>query len=104
MAGNDRRLLKTSKKLVHALLLVDIRHDPTEGDKMMAGWFRYYEIPFTIVAAKCDKIAKSKRKIRGEDIRKKLELLPGASLLYYSTPEKLGREELWDLLDGITAG
>lgn len=42
-----------------ALLVVDIRHRPTEDDLMMAKFFAEKHIPFAIVANKCDKLNKS---------------------------------------------
>lgn len=42
------------------LHIVDARHEPTELDKMMAGWLDYFKIPYVIVITKIDKIARSK--------------------------------------------
>lgn len=50
---------KEDKKLV--LLLVDIRHEPSEDDKLMLKFLNFYNLPFKIIATKSDKIAKSKR-------------------------------------------
>lgn len=44
----------------HIFFLVDIRHKPTENDRMMYEWLLDKNIPFTIVATKADKIAKTK--------------------------------------------
>ena len=43
------------------LQLVDVRHAPTGDDQLMVEYLRHYDIPFTVVATKADKIAKSKR-------------------------------------------
>jgi GTP-binding protein len=50
-----------TRALVHLLLLCDIRHDPSEGDLSMVRWLEHYEVPFTLVATKADKIAKTRR-------------------------------------------
>ncbi len=50
---------KEDKKFV--LLLVDIRHNPSEDDKQMLKFLNFYNLPFKIIATKSDKIAKSKR-------------------------------------------
>lgn len=42
------------------LHIIDARHEPTELDKIMAGWLDYYKIPYVIVITKIDKIARSK--------------------------------------------
>ena len=44
----------------HIFFLVDIRHKPTENDKIMYDWLVNKNIPFTIIATKSDKIAKTK--------------------------------------------
>lgn len=51
-----------SGRVKHLFLLIDIRHEPTEYDRMMLNWVIYYGIPYTVVATKADKIAKTKRK------------------------------------------
>lgn len=54
--------LTLSKNLKLVFLLVDIRHKPTELDLIMQKYLFYHNIPFKIIATKCDKIAKSKVK------------------------------------------
>ncbi|MDO4492640.1 MAG: ribosome biogenesis GTP-binding protein YihA/YsxC [Clostridia bacterium] len=51
-----------SGRVKHLFLLVDIRHEPTADDKQMFKYLIYYGIPFTLIATKADKLAKSKRK------------------------------------------
>ena len=41
-------------------MLVDIRHAPSELDKLMQKFLFYHNIPYKILATKADKIAKSK--------------------------------------------
>ena len=50
-----------STLLAHVLLLVDIRHEPTQDDIAMAQYFRQKDIPFTVVATKADKISRGAR-------------------------------------------
>ena len=50
-----------SGRVTHLLLLLDIRHEPTEADRMMFRYVTYYNIPFTLIATKADKLAVSKR-------------------------------------------
>lgn len=52
-------LIKSDKiKLV--FMLVDIRHDPTDLDKIMLKFLYQRGLPFKIIATKADKLAKSK--------------------------------------------
>lgn len=46
--------------ITHIFFLVDIRHKPTENDRIMYEWLLDKNIPFTIIATKSDKIAKTK--------------------------------------------
>jgi GTP-binding protein len=46
--------------IAHIFFLVDIRHKPTENDRIMYEWLLDKNIPFTIIATKADKIAKTK--------------------------------------------
>lgn len=49
-----------SNHIKHIFFLVDIRHTPTNDDKIMYDWLISTNIPFTIIANKSDKIAKTK--------------------------------------------
>ncbi len=51
-------------KIARAFVLTDIRRDPSEDDMQMINFLAYHRIPFTVVATKCDKISRMKRKER----------------------------------------
>lgn len=46
--------------IAHIFFLVDIRHKPTNDDRIMYDWLIEQNIPFTIIATKTDKVAKTK--------------------------------------------
>lgn len=48
-----------SRNLRRVFVLVDIRHEPSELDKMMLDYLYYYRLPFTVLAAKCDKLSRA---------------------------------------------
>lgn len=54
------KYLSTREQVKLVLHIVDARHEPTELDKVMAGWLDFYKIPYIIVITKIDKIARSK--------------------------------------------
>ena len=60
-SGMIEGYLQKSENLRHVVQLVDIRHVPTEEDQMMTNYLRHYEIPFTVVATKADKLSKAQR-------------------------------------------
>lgn len=51
-------------EIAHVLLLTDIRRDPSDDDLQMVSFLNYHIIPFTVVATKCDKLSRMKRKER----------------------------------------
>lgn len=79
-------------RLTHIFLLLDIRHAPTEDDKQMFRWILYYGVPFTLVATKSDKLARSKRAQAANAAAKLLGAPPAA--LAYSSQSAEGREAL----------
>ena len=92
--------LSGSEALKHVFLLVDIRHAPTEDDDMMARYLRHYNLPFTVVATKADKISKAARGRAIPVICRVLAVQPW-QVIPYSSEDGTGREELLDRIDGI---
>lgn len=86
--------LHTRKALKLVLLLVDVRHEPGEGDRLMMDWLRYYQVPVLVVATKSDKIKRSQYDRQKKLLREALEI-GEQDLLLYSSETKAGREELW---------
>lgn len=87
-----------SENLLHLLLLCDIRHNPSDGDHTMVNWLRYYDIPFTLIATKCDKIAKSKR---SGYVNKLVEALGAGSGIAFSALDGTGKEDVLDKVSDI---
>lgn len=59
------KLLETflsTEKIKLLISLVDIRHNPTEDDKMMINYLYHYRIPFVVIATKADKLSKTRIK------------------------------------------
>lgn len=51
--------LSSSPSLKHVFLLLDVRHNPGEHDLQLIHFLYYYNIPYTIVATKCDKLSRA---------------------------------------------
>ena len=77
--------IESSKNLVCAVLLVDVRHLPTEQDKQMLNYFTFHNIPVTIVATKYDKIKKAERMKKISDIARDLKV--GVENIYLISSE-----------------
>ena len=78
--------------------LVDIRHNPTEDDKMMINYLYHYAIPFSIVATKADKLSKSKIKPQLMEIAKHLRVGIG-DMTASSAQTGLGKEAILGLIE-----
>ena len=81
------------------VLIVDIRHKPTENDLIMHHWFRESGCPEIIVANKLDKLKKSQVEPALSLIRDTLELAEGDALVPFSAEKGTGKEELIGLLN-----
>jgi GTP-binding protein len=91
--------LNTRQQLRLIILLVDIRHKPSDDDRQMFDWIRSREIPYIITAMKADKISRGQIRARTDEIRSVLGAPPEAVIVPFSADSKLGRDELWRKID-----
>ena len=89
----------SSGRVQHLFLLIDIRHAPTAEDRQMFEWVLYYGIPFTLIATKADKIAKSKRRQAANQVAKLLGAPPAA--IPYSSESGDGKEAVLERIGQI---
>ena len=92
--------LTGSQQLKHVFHLVDIRHAPTKEDQMMTDYLRHYDIPFTVIATKADKLSKAQRSRSIPVICRTLVVQPW-EVMTYSSEDLTGREALLDKIDEI---
>ena len=81
------------------VLIVDIRHKPTENDRVMHDWYRQTGCPEIVVANKLDKLKKSQVEPALSLIRETLELTDRDILVPLSAEKGTGKEELIGLLN-----
>ena len=86
------------EKICLLLSLVDIRHDPTEDDKMMINYLYHYAVPFTLVATKSDKLGKTKIKPRVKEIATSLRV-GIADITASSSETGLGKDEILRIIE-----
>lgn len=91
--------LKTRKELKRVFLLVDFRHKIPEDDILMYNFLKYYNIPVTIVATKYDKVNMSGRSKNEKMINESFELQNKDNIVYFSSVTKIGREEIYSLIE-----
>ncbi len=80
----------------HIFFLVDIRHKPTENDRVMYEWLLEQNIPFTIVATKADKVAKTKIDSYLLDITK--TLFAKEKIIAFSSEKKINLELIENII------
>lgn len=86
--------LQDSERLIHMFFLVDIRHAPTVQDRMMCDWLLHFEIPFTLVATKSDKVARAHWQRQAKIIRETLGLDKAVNVLPFSVGDAQAKERL----------
>ncbi|MCL2225685.1 MAG: ribosome biogenesis GTP-binding protein YihA/YsxC [Defluviitaleaceae bacterium] len=85
--------LKNRPQLKRIFLLMDIRHEPGQNDIMLYEWFKHYNLPFTAIATKSDKINRSQLQKHLAVIRRKLALPEPP--IPFSSETKQSRDTLW---------
>ncbi|MGR6835355.1 ribosome biogenesis GTP-binding protein YihA/YsxC [Syntrophomonas erecta] len=93
--------LSQRKQLKGVILLVDIRHSPSQGDMMMMDWLIHYQIPVLIVANKADKISRGARPKYLTVIRKAFNLAASESPIAFSAVKGDGMDEILEQLQEI---
>ncbi len=93
--------LHQSRKIKAVFLLIDIRHAPSENDCIMYNWIVSRGYRPVLIATKLDKIKRSQIAKQTKLIRDTLRADSGTILIPYSSLTKQGREEIYELLDGM---
>ena len=95
------RYLNTSKQLRAVFLLIDIRHAPSNNDRMMYDWIVDHGFNPIIIATKLDKLKRSQIQKQVKIVKEGLNLLPGTIVIPFSAQTKQGRDEIWKLVDSL---
>ena len=76
------------------ILLLDIRHKPTEDDILMYNYILKSNLPFIVLTNKADKLGVTKVDERVEEIKKILGI-SYSTILPFSSERKIYMEEVW---------
>lgn len=95
--------LHQSKKILAVFLLIDIRHAPSENDRIMYDWILDRGYKPIIIATKLDKIKRSQIDKQKKLICDTLDVVDDTIVIPYSSLNKQGREEIYELLDNMLA-
>ncbi|MBR5666150.1 MAG: YihA family ribosome biogenesis GTP-binding protein [Lachnospiraceae bacterium] len=99
----ERYLLK-SKQLRIIFQLVDIRHEPSAGDKQMHDWISANRLPSVVLVTKADKVSRSQISKQLAMIRKELKLKASDRLIACSKETGLGFDEVWTVMEECLNG
>lgn len=91
--------LMNRQNLQGVLQVIDIRHQPTADDRLMAEWINAMGIPAFVIATKADKISKGRHKQSLAKIINTLKI-PG---IVFSAQTRLGRDALISIVQQLTA-
>ena len=91
--------LVKSKDISLVIFLIDIRHNPTENDRLMYDYIIRSGLPFIILANKADKIAPTKVAGVVKDLQKQINPIGDAKMLPFSSEKKNYTEEVWEVIE-----
>ena len=93
------KYLHTSPSLKAVFLLVDSRHEPSANDVNMYDWIVQNGFYPIVIATKADKLKRSQYQKQISVLRKGLGLRTEDKLILFSAESKMGRDELYSVLD-----
>lgn len=91
--------LNTRKNLLEVILLVDIRHEPTEQDLMMYNWIQTFDFRGMVIATKADKISRGKYESNIKIVKDKLKIGDSNLIIPYSSSKKINKEKIWTIFE-----
>lgn len=92
--------LGTRQNLLEIMLLLDIRHAPTEDDLTMIDWIRRSGYRGILVATKGDKLGRQNQMKQTRAILQKLNAV-GEPIYITSALNRQGKYEVWDALNAL---
>lgn len=87
--------------LMEVFLLVDLRHDPTEDDRLMYEWIRTFGYKGVVIGTKADKISNNQIQARKKALREKLGMPAEDVLLVTSADDRKGKYDVWDFINDL---
>ena len=92
--------LVNSKNIALIIFLIDIRHDPTENDRLMYNYIvNNSNSPCIILANKADKIAVTKVDAQVANLQSQLNPLKDLDFLPYSSERKIYSDNVWENIE-----
>ena len=93
--------LSKCQNIALIIFLIDIRHSPTENDRLMYNYVINANKPCIIIANKADKIAVTKVDAQVKDLQEELNPLKDFTFLPFSAERRIYSEKVWDEIEKI---
>lgn len=90
--------LTRREDLKAVIIIVDLRHTPTEDDVMMYEFLKHYGIPAIIIATKADKIPKGKWQRHLRVVKETLNTEEEDPVIIFSAEKGTGKQETWNAI------
>ena len=91
--------LSQSKEIALIIFLIDIRHTPTENDRLMYRYIVDQQKPCIIIANKADKIAVTKVDAQVKSLQEELNPLKDLAFLPFSAERKIYTDTVWEEIE-----
>ena len=91
--------LSKSDKIALIVFLIDIRHEPSQNDRLMYNYIINTNSPCLIVANKSDKIAVTKVDNAVQDLQNSLNPLKDLTFMPFSSERKIYSEDVWNFIE-----
>lgn len=91
--------LNTSKNIALIIFLIDIRHNPSENDRLMYRYIIDSERPCIIITSKADKIAITKVDAQVRNLQEQLNPLKDLDFIPFSAERKIYTEKAWQEIE-----
>ena len=91
--------LNKSKNIALIVFLIDIRHSPSENDRLMYRYIIDSERPCVIITSKADKIAVTKVDAQVQALQNELNPLKDLTFIPFSTERRIYTEKAWEEIE-----
>ena len=91
--------LKSRHEIALVVFLIDIRHEPTDNDRLMYKYIIDSNFPCLVIVNKADKIAPSKVDEEVSSLQNSLNPLKDLTFLPFSSEKKIYTEKTWEFIE-----
>jgi GTP-binding protein len=93
------RYLKSRPSLKAVVVILDIRRDPSDGDKDLLNWLNAYGITAIPVLTKTDKLSRQQALARAKLISRALGNTINGTPIIFSAKTREGKDEIWAAIE-----